>query len=300
MTKSILSMFLSVTMKLLFIMADKNESGSTIIGVVGLILSLFFLYSGLIRLWRRFAFDIPDYLLLGLFYLMLGLIFAGVAGYGLISRSTGAKISGVGSTIVASLLWLLGAYFMFKGQILNGTADDVFNALALWLGGLVLNIVGFGVIYLARKQGIIENSSSTETDVGLSEASEEIKKSWQEGSERGDTVSEEINSRYYQLISNTPSFIWTLGILLGSILSFSVWIFAVAESDTAGIIGLIGGMLVLFFTVLIDLQRVNWINDDLRFRWYLYVVPVLMPLIGWVFALLWLARKKQKTGSAIR
>ena len=140
-------------------MATEQESGSTILGIVGLIGSLFFLYAGVTRLWRRFALNQPDYLILGLTYLVLGMVLAGVAGYGLVSKKRGIQITGNGSVIIGGMSWLAAAYFFIQGQFLGGTVDDVFNGLALALGGVVLYALGFGADYYGEKRGLIESDS---------------------------------------------------------------------------------------------------------------------------------------------
>lgn len=277
-------------------MATEQESGSTLLGVFGLILSLFFFYMGVTRLRWRFMFDQPDYLTLGLTYIVLGMIFAGLAGYGLLSKRRGIQISGIGSVIVGGVSWLAAAYFFIQGQFLGGTVNDIFNGLTLAFGGIVLYVVGFGSGYYGKKRGLIEQDSSEDPEFNISNVADDFTESWQEGSNRGETAVNDLNSRYYQFVTSVPPLVWSVGVLLGSALSFSVWIFAGAGTENAMSIGLIGGMVMLFFSVLIDLQRVNQINEDVNFRWYVYVILATIPLIGWLFGLGWLARKRQKTG----
>ena len=140
-------------------MATEQESGSTLLGIIGLIGSLFFLYAGVTRLLRRFALNQPDYLILGLTYIVIGMVLAGVAGYGLVTKKSGIQITGNGSVIIGGISWLAAAYFFIQGQFLGGTVDDVFNGLALALGGIVLYALGFGTDYYGKKRGIIENDS---------------------------------------------------------------------------------------------------------------------------------------------
>lgn len=275
---------------------QSTESGSTIIGIIGLLIALFFFYMAVTRMWWWFSFDASDYLILGLTYVVLGLIFAGVAGYGLSSRQRGVSIMGTGSLVISTTLWIAALYYWIQGQFLGGTADDIFNALGLGLGGAITLIIGFGSLYIGQKRGIIEPESGEEAEINISEASTEIRESWHEGSERGDRA---VKGFYERIILGGPIWIWSVGVLFGSLLSFSVWISAGVESDAALGIGLIGGMLVLFLTVLLDIERTNRLHENLNFRWYAYVVPAVIPLIGWMFGLLWLARKRQKTGSAL-
>ena len=133
-------------------------SGSTVLGVGSAVVALFFVYMALTRLWWALGLGVADDLLLGLTYLVIAVVFSGGAVYGIVSKEAGVETVGSGSIFIGGLLFLIALYYWIQGRILNGSTLEIFNALGLMLGGVVLFVVGFFSLYLGRKLGVIEET----------------------------------------------------------------------------------------------------------------------------------------------
>lgn len=162
----------------------------------------------------------------------------------------------------------------------------IFGFISLIFFGYILNK---WEIY-KQKPAIQPSEDIEDTDVDLSDISDEWRESWQEGQERG----EDIRERLDQL----PSMIWTIGILVGAFFGVVTWILAVQELENAVVVALAGSLVLVPFSIMADIGRLNR-TTNFNFRWWAYVVPAIIPLVGWIFGFVWLARKRQKTGSAI-
>jgi hypothetical protein len=153
----------------------------------------------------------------------------------------------------------------------------------------------FGYIYskweIYKQKPAIQPSEKIEnTDVDLGEISDEWRESWQEGQERGEAIRERLDQ--------LPSIIWTIGILAGVFFGVVTWILVVHEMTNAVFVALLGSSLVPI-SIMPDIGRLNRTTNH-NFRALAYCLPAAIPLVGWIFGLVWLARKRQKTGSAIK
>jgi hypothetical protein len=169
--------------------------------------------------------------------------------------------------------------------------------------------VCFGIVYAGYSTA---KRGPTDKAPGQDSESKSMSESWQEGAERGERIGEKLDAailwpfRAAQSVIPTvkvsspafPSWAWTVGVVVGCLLSVSVWPTALAEKDAGMAIGIFGGGLALLVSVAMDARRLNRDPDsDFAFRWWAYALPSAVPLFGWVFGVLWLARKFQKTGS---
>lgn len=165
--------------------------------------------------------------------------------------------------------------------------------ISLTGAGIILGIgIVIGILAVEAK---VSDAKPTNFPNKVDDEEEDQKTAWEKGEERG----EKVNQTVRIIVSEIPSWIISVSIVLGIILSLSIWFTVPLESELAMSISLIGGSTLLFFSILIDVHRVNWADDELEFRWWFYSVLSFVPLIGWLFGLGWLARKRQKTGSAL-
>jgi uncharacterized membrane protein YqjE len=116
-----------------------------------------------------------------------------------------------------------------------------------------------------------------------------IRESWDEGKERGENWKDRMDA--------APEWVFNAAVLFGCVLSLSVWGVALLEFDTALLVSLLLGMLGLYLSIVLDVKRMNRVYGT-GFKWYAYGIPAAIPLIGWVFGLVWLLRKRGERGVA--
>jgi hypothetical protein len=151
--------------------------------------------------------------------------------------------------------------------------------------------VFLGIVYAGYKGG---QRKPTDEPLGTNEESKSMGESWNEGRERGERWAEQINTAYYTAVHALPSWLWTVGVLLGCVLSLSVWPAALQENEAAMSVGIIGGGFLLFLVIIVDSLRLNDAYDELNFRWWFWSILAFVPLIGWLFGLTWLWRRQSK------
>ena len=162
-------------------------------------------------------------------------------------------------------------------------------------GLLVAGITGFislfffGYIY-NKWQTHKSKPAQPATEPGNNSESKSFRESYEEGKERGENWKDKMDA--------APDWVFNAAVLFGCMLSLSVWGVALLEYETALLVSLLLGMLGLYLAVVLDVKRVNRVHGS-EFRWYAYGIPAAIPLIGWLFGLLWLARKRKKTGTAV-
>lgn len=116
--------------------------------------------------------------------------------------------------------------------------------------------------------------------------SKSFRESWEEGKERGEDWKAKMDV--------APDWVFNAVVLTGCMLSLSVWGVALLEFETALLISLLLGMLGLYLAVTLDVKRTNRVYGS-GYRWYAYGIPAAIPLIGWVFGIVWLYRKRGTT-----
>lgn len=136
-----------------------GETGSTDVGVLSVLVALFFVYGGVQRLWWSIGFNIPDYLLLAVIYLVVGWVATGSAVYGIHSKELGAKLLSAGSIVFGAIVWIAALYYWISGNFLGGTPTDIFNAIVFGLTGIVLYIIGGAVGRLFVKRGVLDSEA---------------------------------------------------------------------------------------------------------------------------------------------
>lgn len=210
--------------------------------------------------------------------------------------------TGILGGIVMWVSLMLGSTFLVIALASIIVTADGFPVLQ---GLTVAGFTGFiaaiflGIVYAGYKGGQRgPTDESFGSSRGLGGESKSMTESWQDGAERGEEWADRINEVYYAAVQALPTHLWTAGVLLGCVLSFAMWPAAAAENETAMSISLIAGGGLLFLVVLIDTLRVNHQNDDLEFRWWFWSILSFVPLIGWLFGLGWLWRRRKKTASA--
>lgn len=154
----------------------------------------------------------------------------------------------------------------------------------------------FGLVYQGYQTS---ERGPTDKAPGQDRESKSMSESWQDGAERGEAIADRVNNTWPAIVAVLPTWTWTAGVVLSAVLNFSVWVTAVQENETGMLIGIAGGGLLAVFSILADSKRLNWSNDEWRFRWWFWSILAVIPLIGWLFGLAWLARKRQKTGSIV-
>jgi len=176
----------------------------------------------------------------------------------------------------------------------------IFTGFSVTSGLTVAGFTGFiaAVCFAIVRAGYKQSQrKATDQPKHEEQESKSLKESMREGHVRGERIGEQINSLGPAIVAAVPAWTWTAGTMLGIVLSLSLWYSAAVENETGMMLGIIGGGLLLFFSVMIDAYRLNWADNDLHFRWWFYSVLSFLPLIGWLFGTVWLLRKRQKTGN---
>lgn len=199
-------------------------------------------------------------------------------------------------------IWIAFSVGMLFALIAVGSIVIIFTGFpvmgALYVAGFTgfISAVCFAIVRAGYRQS---KRKATDQPKHETRESKSISESWEEGAERGERIANRINSIGPAVVHAVPAWTWSVGTVLGIILSLSLWYSTAIEDEAGMMIGILGGGLLLFFSIMIDAYRLNWADNDLQFRWWFYSVLAFVPLIGWLFGLLWLARKRQKTGSVV-
>lgn len=168
----------------------------------------------------------------------------------------------------------LGA-FLFVG------AGSIQALIASWLGG-------FGTKYAAEQP----DESGTEGEDSKA-FMEEMREAQQHGEERGEKIRGKIDT--------FPDAIFTAGILAGVLLTVVALVVAGSESEIVGIppedlmaISMTVALIVMVFTILADIGRVNRVYDA-DHKWWIWGIGALIPFFGTIPALVWIWRRKSTT-----
>jgi hypothetical protein len=152
----------------------------------------------------------------------------------------------------------------------------------------------FGAIVYAGVRSARRKPTDPPTGAGIQETVE----SW-DGEAAGESLGKRINNIGPAVVAAVPNWTWTVGVLLGIVLHLSLWVTTAQESEIGMSVGFLGGMTVSFVAIAGDTHRVKWRDDGYLPRWWFWTVPAMIPLFGWIFGILWLARKRQKTGAVV-
>lgn len=253
-----------------------NESGSTILGALSTILALFFIYSGATRLWWWYSFNSPDYLLLGLTYTIIGLVAIGAASYGLISKQTGAQTVMVCTFGGGALVFLAALYFWITGNFLGGTSDDVFNALALGLAGIVLFVIGGVLGGVFKRKGIETKLKNVDEDSITIDNPEQ----------RGEEIGEQIVTKGVSVRDSIP---WNWGVGIGVLLWLAL--FPLVNYETIFGIVLVVAYITLPVSIYYDWQTIP--SESQSRSWMLFFVGSLVPIIALLFGIGWLLWRRR-------
>lgn len=93
-----------------------------------------------------------------------------------------------------------------------------------------------------------------------------------------------------------PPVVWTAGVLLGAVLWLAL--FALLNQETLFGVALFAGWIILPISVYLDISSTSE-KSGIKFRWWAYCVPSVIPFIAPLAGFTWLARKRQKTGSIL-
>jgi len=93
-----------------------------------------------------------------------------------------------------------------------------------------------------------------------------------------------------------PPVVWTAGVLLGAVLWLAL--FALLNQETLFAVALFAGWIILPISVYLDISSTSE-KSGIKFRWWAYCVPSIIPFIAPLAGFTWLARKRQKTGSIL-
>lgn len=211
----------------------------------------------------------------------LGAILGGVVMW--IAFSTG---------MVFALIAVISLILIFDGfPVVDGLTVFLFTG---GIGAVLLGIAYAG--YAGFRAG--QRRGPTDPPTGERGDDKSISESWQEGAERGDAIADKIGQLGPAIVAVLPGWAWTVGVLLGVVLHLLLWVVTGQESEIGMSVALLGGVSVSFAAIVADTFRVKWKSDYFP-RWWFWTFFGILPLFGWIFGLLWLARKRQKTGSVI-
>ena len=163
------------------------------------------------------------------------------------------------------------------GALLFVGAGTIQALIASWIGG-------YGTKYAAEQpDGLGSNDEESKSFM------EEMREAHERGEERGD----EIRSR----IDDLPSTIFTSAILAGVLLVVVTFVVVGAEMEVDGIppedlmaIAMIASMIVLGFTVLAVIGRVNRVRDA-NHKWWIWGIGAIIPILGVIPAVVWIWRR---------
>lgn len=113
----------------------------------------------------------------------------------------------------------------------------------------------------------------------------------------GDKFTNRLGYLKATISEGVPVGIWSHLVLLGSLLWLSL--FVLLENDSIFGVVLFTAWVLLPLSIYLDTIEVRQ-NHAWNPKWYLYVLLSLIPIAGSIFGFVWLARKRQKTGSAFR
>lgn len=135
-----------------------------------------------------------------------------------------------------------------------------------------------------------EASDAVESDSSITEGTNEFKQQ----------IDERIVSSFSQwsnsLREAIPKGIWSFFVLIASLLWLSL--FGLLENDSAFALVMFTAWVLLPVSIYLD-SKVVTESGKWEPRKWAYVVASLIPIAGSIFGLIWLVRKRQKTGSAL-
>jgi len=215
----------------------------------------------------------------------------------------GKPVLGAIGKIIGALLLIGGIFQMLVGVVSFLTVFAGVPISSALLGGgifLAAGIIQVGVANWLGKFGTYyaaEQPEGTYTDEKSTSFKEEMKESY----EQGVAIRERRNKR----IDQFSPWVFSSAIFAGTgllILSFGVvgaeiQIGGVSTADIF-IIPFILSLFILPLSVLADLGRVNRLYGT-NHKWWIWVVPAMIPFIGFIPAILWIWRRR-KTESANR
>lgn len=202
------------------------------------------------------------------------------------------------------VMWVSGMLASVFVTIALATLVVIFTGFPIVDGLIVFLFAGgigaalLGIVYGGFRAG---RRGPTDRPTHGERAEEEtsIAESWQDGIERGDAFADRVGQLGPAIIAVLPSWTWTAGVLLGVVLHLALWVVTGQEGEIGMSVALLGGITVSFAAILGDTFRVKWRENDYSPRWWFWTILGMIPLFGWIFGLLWVGRKRQKTGSAV-
>lgn len=204
---------------------------------------------------------------------------------GAIGKIIGALIL-IGA-IFQMLLGVVSLLTIFSGVPISSSllAGGIFLAAGIIQAGIANWLGKFGTYYAAEQPGgkyTDEDSNSFKEDI-------------QEGYEQGVAIRERRQKRVDQLSSGvfSSAIFAGIGLLLLSfiVVGTDVRIGGVPTEDIF-IIPFAISMAIIPSTVLSDLGRVNRLYNA-NYRWWVWVVPAMIPFIGFIPAVVWIWRRRK-------
>ena len=189
--------------------------------------------------------------------------------------------------IVGILGLVIGGIFTILGIAGIVSIVGILLGIAFLIGGLVIS---YGSVELIKWGFNKEEEWDRSTPIKPDEP--ELSQA-----DFGDKFTNRLGYLKTTISEGVPVGIWSYFVLLGSFLWLSL--FVLLENDSIFGVVLFTAWVLLPLSIYLDAIEVrqNYAWDP---RWYLYVLSSLIPIAGSIFGFVWLVRKRQKTGSAIR
>ena len=266
---------------------ETDESGSTIIGIISVLVALFFLYAGIQRVWWSLSLEVQEYLVFGLLYVLIGVIAVGGSVYGLISKKRGARVLVVGLLLTGAGSFALASYYWFTGMVMDGTVSDVFNAVTLSVFGIGYFVVGFTAGWIFERIGIDYSESDTDPD----EMAEKIEQRGDDIADNieqfGEDLDEKVTGTTDRILSAIP---WSKLVIAGMLLWVAV--FPLVNYENAVAVVLLLGWITVPVAIYFDSKPVRRTTEG-RTWWWLFVLGSLIPFFAVLSGLGWLVWKRR-------
>ena len=192
-----------------------------------------------------------------------------------------ASIAGLGGL-------LIGALFTFIGFIGIISIIYILLGIPLLLGGVAIMYGSYKLIGWAfNKEEEWDRSVSIRTDSKVDEGTEV---------QLPQKLVNSIGKLNSGVQDSIPTGIWSYFVVLGSILWFSL--FGLLENESLFALVMFTAWVLLPLAIYLDSIEIRQTSDWTP-RWWAYVLLSLIPIGGSLFGFVWLARKRQKTGSAL-
>jgi hypothetical protein len=199
---------------------------------------------------------------------------------------------------VSGMLASVFVSIAFAGIIVIFDGFPVIDGLIVFLFAGGMGAALLGIVYAGVRAGR-RGPTDRPTRGGGGGRETSIGESWQDGIERGDAIADKVGQLGPAIIAVLPSWTWTAGILLGVVLHLALWVVTGQESEIGMGVALLGGITVSFAAIVADTHRLKWGESGYSPRWWFWTILGIIPLFGWIFGLLWVGRKRQKTGSVV-